>query len=164
MAETFAEGRQLGEAPLPAPATFGFLHEIRQPLKKLDRRRRRLRNRLARVKRLVAQVGLKRVADVLDRNKVSGKVVVAMDTDSNTLNWIQKGLIVATIAQKPFTMSHYGVLMLDTLHHFKLPNLDIKWAEDTRSPVPMFVDTGDTLIDKRNVADFLKAQTSAGGN
>lgn len=104
------------------------------------------------------------VADVLDRSKVSGKVVVAMDTDTNTLNWIQKGLIAATIAQKPFTMSHYGVLMLDSLHHYKLPNLDIKWAEDTRSPVPMFVDTGDTLIDKSNVAEFLKAQTSAGGN
>ena len=66
----------------------------------------------------------------------------------------------ATIAQKPFTMSHYGVLMLDSLHHYKLPSLDIKWAEDTRSPVPMFVDTGDTLIDKRNVAEFLKAQTA----
>ncbi len=31
------------------------------------------------------------VADVLDRNKVTGKVVVAMDTDANTLSWIEKG-------------------------------------------------------------------------
>lgn len=100
------------------------------------------------------------VADVLDRNKVSGKVVVAMDTDPNTLSWIQKGLIDATIAQKPYTMSHYGVLMLESLYHLKLPNLDMKWAEDTRSPVPMFVDTGATLIDKNNVASFLKAQTA----
>jgi ribose transport system substrate-binding protein len=103
------------------------------------------------------------VADVLDRNKVSGKVVVAMDTHANTLNWIQKGLIDATIAQKPFTMAHYGVLMLDTLHHFKLPSLDVKWANDTRSPVPMFIDTGATLIDKNNVAEFLKAHTPPEG-
>src|SRR5450432_2865717 len=101
------------------------------------------------------------VADVLDRSKATGKVVVAMDTD--TLNWIQKGLIAATIAQKPFTMSHYGILMLDSLQHFKLPSLDVKWAEDTRSPVPTFVDTGLTLIDKSKVAEFLKAQTTANG-
>jgi ribose transport system substrate-binding protein len=103
------------------------------------------------------------VADVLDRNKVTGKVVVAMDTDTNTLDWIQKGLIAATIAQKPFTMSHYGVVMLDSLQHFKMPSLDVKWAEDTRSPVPTFIDTGATLIDKSKVAEFLKAQTAANG-
>jgi ribose transport system substrate-binding protein len=104
------------------------------------------------------------VADVLDRDKATGKVVVAMDTNPNTLTWIQKGMIAATIAQKPFTMSHYGVLMLDTLHHFKLPSLDVKWAEDTRSQVPTFVDTGATLIDQSKVAEFLKAQTAASGS
>jgi ribose transport system substrate-binding protein len=81
-----------------------------------------------------------------------------MDTDPNTLTWIQKGMIDATIAQKPYTMSHYGVLMLEGLHHTKLPSLDMPWSTDTRSPVPMFVDTGATLIDKNNIASFLKAQ------
>jgi ribose transport system substrate-binding protein len=104
------------------------------------------------------------VADVLDRNKVSGKVVVAMDTDPDTLSWIQKGLIDATIAQKPYTMSHYGVFLLDSLHHSKLPNLQINWSQDTRSPVPMFVDTGATLIHKDNIAEFLKAQTPVKAN
>jgi len=104
------------------------------------------------------------VADVLDRNKVSGKVVVAMDTEPNTLNWIQKGMIDATIAQKPYTMSHFGTVMLDSLHHSKLPTLDVNWSEDTRSPVPVFVDTGITLIDKNNLADFQKAQTAPPGS
>jgi ribose transport system substrate-binding protein len=99
------------------------------------------------------------VADVLDRNKVDGKVLVGMDSDPNTLKWIQQGKIAATIAQKPFTMAHYGVIMLDSLHHYKLPNLDLDWAQDTRSPLPMFVDTGATLIDKGNVDAFQKAQT-----
>jgi ribose transport system substrate-binding protein len=103
------------------------------------------------------------VADVLDRNKVSGKVVVAMDTDPNTLSWIQKGMIDATIAQKPYTMSHYGVVMLESLHHAKLPSLQINWSQDTRSPVPMFVDTGATLIDKGNIGEFLKAQGAEKG-
>ena len=47
------------------------------------------------------------VADVLDRNKVDGKVIVAMDSDANTLTWIQKGKIAATIAQKPYTCLLY---------------------------------------------------------
>jgi ribose transport system substrate-binding protein len=100
------------------------------------------------------------VADVLDRNKVTGKVIVAMDTDANTLGWIQKGLIAATIAQKPFTMAHFGVILLDSLVHYKLPTLDAPWAQDTLSPIPTFVDTGATLIDQHNLAEFQKAQTS----
>ncbi len=103
------------------------------------------------------------VADVLDREKVENKVLVAMDTDDNTLSWIQKGRIAATIAQKPFTMAHFGALILDMVHHYKLPSLDGNWTQDTRSPLPVFVDTGATLIDKSNVDAFLKAQTPAEG-
>ncbi len=103
----------------------------------------------------------KEVADVLDRNKVSGKTVVAMDTDEDTLKWIQKGGIVATIAQKPFTMAYYGVKMLDELHHHPPSSLDTNWAEDPFSPLPNFVDTGATLITKENVDNFLKARDAA---
>ena len=101
------------------------------------------------------------VADVLDREKVNGKVLVAMDTDDNTLNWIEKGRIAATIAQKPFTMTHFGALVLDAVHHYKLPSLEGNWKQDTRAPLPVFVDTGATLIDKNNVDAFRKAQTPA---
>jgi len=104
------------------------------------------------------------VADVLDRHKVDNKVLVAMDADESTLTWIQKGKIAATIAQKPFTMAYYGVIMLDSLHHYKLPASDGNSAQDTRSPLPVFVDTGVTLIDKSNVDAFLKALTPAAGN
>jgi ribose transport system substrate-binding protein len=103
------------------------------------------------------------VADVLDRHKVDNKVLVAMDSDANTMAWIQKGKIAATIVQKPFTMAYFGALILDTLYHYKLPTLDANWTEDTRSPLPVFVDTGATLIDKDNVDTFLKAQTPANG-
>jgi ribose transport system substrate-binding protein len=103
----------------------------------------------------------KEVADVLDRNKVSGKTVVAMDTDEDTLKWIQKGVIAATIAQKPFTMAYYGVKMLDELHHHAPASLDINWAEDPFSTLPSFVDTGATLITKENIDGFLKARDAA---
>lgn len=97
------------------------------------------------------------VADVLNRHKVTGKTVVSMDTDPRTLEWIQKGMIVATISQKPFTMAYFGTKVLDMLHHHKMPSLSVNWAQDSRSPLPSFIDTGTTLIDKNNVDAFLKA-------
>jgi len=109
---------------------------------------------------LEAQAG-KEVAEVLDRAKVTGKTIVAMDTDEGTLNWIQKGVIAATIAQKPYTMAYYGVQMLDHLYHQKPPTLDVNWAQDPFSPLPTFVDTGATLVTKDNVGDFIRAREAS---
>lgn len=103
----------------------------------------------------------KEVANVLDRYHVTGKTVVAMDTDADTLQWIKKGVIIATVAQKPYTMAYVGLKMLDDLHHHRLRSLQQNWAEDPFSPLPAFVDTGATLIDKNNVDAFLAAEKSA---
>ena len=101
------------------------------------------------------------IADVLDREHVKGKVVVAMDTDDRTLTWIQKGMINATIGQKPFTMAFYGVEMLDSLYHNKPATLDRDWAQDSFSTLPTSVDTGVTLIEKANVDAYMKERDSA---
>ncbi len=95
----------------------------------------------------------KEVADVVNRESAK-KVIIAMDTDKETLDWIQKGIIAATIAQKPYTMAFYGLKMLDDLHHYPQPVLDKNFAQDPFSPLPTFVDTGATLIDKSNVDAF----------
>jgi ribose transport system substrate-binding protein len=108
---------------------------------------------------LEAQSG-KEVAGVLNSYHITGKVVMAMDTDSETLEWIQKGGIAATIAQKPYTMTFVGVQMLDNLYHHKPATLDVDWAKDTFAPIPSFVDTGSDLIDKSNVESFLQAKKS----
>ena len=105
---------------------------------------------------LEAQSG-KEVAGVLSSYKVTGKVVIAMDTDPETLDWIQKGVIAATIAQKPYTMAFVGMQMLDNLYHHKPPSLDADWAKDGYAPIPMFVDTGSDLIDKANIQSFIEA-------
>ena len=97
----------------------------------------------------------KEVAEVLDRQHIKDKVVVAMDTDDDTLNWIKKGAIAATIAQRPGTMAYMGMKMLDDLYHNKLDSLDADFGKDPLSPVPVFVDTGATLIDQSNVDSFL---------
>lgn len=100
------------------------------------------------------------VGDVLERNKIN-KIVVAMDTDPRTLEWIQKGRISATIGQKSYTMAYFGLKMIDDLFHNKLTPLDANWAQDSFSPIPTFIDTGATLIDKSNVDSFMKARDSA---
>jgi len=105
---------------------------------------------------LEAQSG-KEVAGVLNSYHLTGKVVIAMDTDQETLDWIQKGLIAATIAQKPYTMAFVGIQMLDNLYHHKPSSLETDWSKDNFAPIPSFVDTGSGLIDKSNVASFIQA-------
>jgi ribose transport system substrate-binding protein len=105
---------------------------------------------------LEAQSG-KEVAGVLNSYHITGKVVMAMDTDQETLDWIAKGGIAATIAQKPYTMAFVGLQMLDNLHHHQPTSLDKDWSKDAYAPIPSFVDTGSDLIDKSNVDAFLQA-------
>ncbi len=96
------------------------------------------------------------VAEVLSRKKITGKVIVAMDADQRTLEWIDKGMINATIAQKPYSMAFYGLKVLDDLYHYKPAKLEGDWTRDNRAPVPHFVDTGAQVVDKNNVSFFLK--------
>ena len=112
---------------------------------------------------LEAQSG-KEVAGVLNSYHITGKVVMAMDTDPETLEWIQKGGIAATLAQKPYTMAFVGMQMLDNLYHHKPPSLDADWSKDSFAPIPSFVDTGSALIDKSNVDAFLQAKQSVTGS
>jgi ribose transport system substrate-binding protein len=105
---------------------------------------------------LEAQSG-REVAGVLNSYHVTGKVVIAMDTDQETLDGIQKGVIAATIGQKPYTMAFVGMQMLDNLYHHKPASLDKDWSKDSFAPIPSFVDTGSDLIDKSNVESFMQA-------
>ncbi|MGD0777119.1 MAG: substrate-binding domain-containing protein [Candidatus Solibacter sp.] len=100
------------------------------------------------------------VADVLDRAGIKGKTIIAMDTQEGTLNWMRKGMIRATIAQKPYTMAYFGTRLLDDFHHAK-PAPDASAARGTRSPVPVFMDTGATLVDQSNMASFAAPPTPA---
>ena len=43
------------------------------------------------------------------------------------------------------------------LHHGLL-NMD--WSQDSFAPIPLFVDTGSSLLDKNNVAAFLQLNKS----
>ena len=61
-------------------------------------------------------------------------------------------------------MTYVGTMMLDTLHHHPPGSFNQAWQSDPYSPVPAFVDTGATLIDKSNLDDFIKARDAAASN
>ncbi len=97
------------------------------------------------------------VAEVLSRNAVRDKIVIAMDTPVRTLEWIQHGLIQATVAQRPYTMAYVGLRMLADYYKYKPEQLE---KERVVATVPKFVDTGAMVVTKENVARFLKDQAS----
>ncbi len=92
-------------------------------------------------------------AEPVNRFTLAGKIViVAMDKNPETLEWIKRGVISVTVAQKPYTMSFYGLKSLDDLHHnFK------DWQSVPDSPLPTGVDTGTTVVDRKNLTAFQAA-------
>jgi ribose transport system substrate-binding protein len=104
------------------------------------------------------------VADVVNRSSMGGKVnIIAMDTDPGTVDWVKKGVISATIAQKPWTMAYYGVKLLDDIHHHPQKSSSGNFAQDVFSPYPTFVDTGSFVVNKDNVGRLSEQPPSAGG-
>jgi len=82
---------------------------------------------------------------------MEGKLpIVAFDDDPETLDWIERGAIAATIAQKPYVMSYYGLKFLDDLHHNAVHQFK-DWRTALAPPIPVFVDTGTVTVDKNNL-------------
>jgi ribose transport system substrate-binding protein len=99
-------------------------------------------------------------AEALHRLNLGGKIpIVAMDKNPETLDWISQGVITATIAQKPYTMSFYGLRFLDDLHHNVVHEFK-DWRTAPVSPLPARVDTGTAVIDSSNLAAFRAAQAT----
>src|ERR1700720_387825 len=102
-------------------------------------------------------LGGKGVAKALNAAHATGKTVIAMDSDPETIEWIRKGYIQGTIAQRPFTTGFVGLKMLDDLHRHRPRSLDTGWAKDPFAPVPTFVNTGVIWIDKQNLDAYAHA-------
>jgi ribose transport system substrate-binding protein len=96
-------------------------------------------------------------ADALHRVDLEGKIpIVAFDKDPDTLDWIQRGAITATVVQKPYVMSYYGLKFLDDLHHNAVHEYK-DWRSAPAAPIPAWVDTGTAIVDKNNLAVFREA-------
>jgi len=96
-------------------------------------------------------------AEALHRLNLDGKIpIVAMDKSPETLDWISRGAISATITQKSYTMSFYGLRFLDDLHHNVVHEFK-DWRTAPASPLPTRVDTGTAVVDQKNLAEFQAA-------
>ena len=96
-------------------------------------------------------------ADALHRVNLDGKIpIIAFDKDPETLDWIERGSISATITQKPYVMAYYGLKFLDDLHHNAVHEFK-DWRTAPAAPMPTFVDTGTAIVDKSNLKAYRDA-------
>lgn len=103
----------------------------------------------------------KDVGEVLRRQHLTDRLLVAMDVDPDTLNLIKEGVIDTTIAQKPYTMAFFGLKMLDEIHHYPPKPIRFDYEVSTFSPYPVFVDTGTAEVNKNNVDTYLQQANEA---
>ncbi len=106
----------------------------------------------------VAAIGGQGAAVAVKQAGKTGRVrIVAMDRDEATLQFIQEGVIDASIAQRTYMMAYLALQML-----YDLRNDRIKFTDDWRkvrvNPLPPTVDTGTFVIDRDNVASFRRNQ------
>lgn len=95
---------------------------------------------------------------VKELNKVGKVKIIAMDRNESTLDFIEQGVIDASIAQRTYTMAFIGLQLLYDLHH-NLIKLVNNWEEAGIHPLPQNIDTGTIKIDKSNVHSFRKKQS-----
>jgi ribose transport system substrate-binding protein len=84
----------------------------------------------------------------------TGKIkIVAMDRDEATLQFIEEGVIDASVGQRSYMMSYLALQMLCDLRNNRIKFLDGR--QHTRvNPLPPNVDTGSFVISRENVEQF----------
>ncbi len=105
--------------------------------------------------------GGKPVSDALSRANAADRVLIAWDANPDTLEGIKAGTIDSTLVQKPFTMAYFGLKSLDQIFHAPPIQLTRDFGADPFSPFPEFVDTGTTLVDKKDVDQYIAAAAQA---
>jgi ribose transport system substrate-binding protein len=90
-------------------------------------------------------------------HRVDAKIpIVGFDKDPETLDWIDRDGITATVTQKPYVMAYYALKFADDLHHNAVHDFK-DWRTSPAPPMPTFVDTGTAVVDKSNVKVFREA-------
>jgi ribose transport system substrate-binding protein len=102
----------------------------------------------------VAAIGGQGAAVAVKQAGKTGQVkIVAMDRDEATLQFIQEGVIDASIAQRTYMMTYLALQMLYDLRNDRIKFID-DWRKVGVNPLPPVVDTGTFVIDKDNVGSF----------
>jgi len=90
---------------------------------------------------------------VKEAGKVGKVKIIAMDRNETTLEFIEQGIIEASIAQRTYAMAYLGVQLLYDLNHNNIQIVN-NWKEAKVIPLPRNIDTGTIVIDKNNVRAF----------
>jgi ribose transport system substrate-binding protein len=90
---------------------------------------------------------------VQEAGKVGKVKIISMDRDDQTLNFIQRGVILASTAQKTALMSYLGTLILYYYANHPVPIVSNNAAAHV-TPLPASVDTGTIVITKDNAHFF----------
>jgi len=90
-------------------------------------------------------------------HRVDAKIpIVGFDKDPETLDWIDRDRITATVTQKPYVMAYYAIKFADDLHHNAVHEFK-DWRTAPAPALPTWVDTGTIVVDKSNVKVFREA-------
>ena len=90
-------------------------------------------------------------------HRVDAKIpIVGFDKDPETLDWIDRDGITATVTQKPYVMAYYAIKFADDLHHNAVHEFK-DWRTAPAPSMPTWVDTGTAIVDKSNVKVFRDA-------
>jgi ribose transport system substrate-binding protein len=93
-------------------------------------------------------------------HRIDAKIpIVGFDKDPETLDWIDREGITATVTQKPYVMAYYAIKFADDLHHNAVHEFK-DWRTAPTPAMPTWVDTGTVVVDKRNVKVFRDALAS----
>jgi ribose/xylose/arabinose/galactoside ABC-type transport system permease subunit/ABC-type sugar transport system substrate-binding protein len=90
---------------------------------------------------------------VKEAGKVGKVRIIAMDRNETTLEFIEQGIIEASIAQRTYAMAYLGLQLLYDLNHNNIQIVN-NWREAKVIPLPRNIDTGTIVIDKNNVRAF----------
>ena len=90
---------------------------------------------------------------VKEAGKVGKVKIIAMDRNETTLEFIEQGIIEASIAQRTYAMAYLGLQLLYDLNHNNIQIVN-NWREAKVNPLPRNIDTGTIVIDKGNVRAF----------
>jgi ribose transport system substrate-binding protein len=89
---------------------------------------------------------------VSSMNRTKQVKIVSFDADKQTLDMVKDGTISATLAQGTWKMGYWSMQFLFHLKH-KL-TADSKLGITSTAPLPPNVDTGVSIVTRKNVGDF----------
>lgn len=85
-------------------------------------------------------------AKIVEEQKLTGKIkLVGFDDLAETVDYIKKGVVDATIVQKPYQMGYLGVKLL-------------KEIKEGKNPEQKIIDTGVTVVSKDNADTYKNAK------